>query len=401
MKYRSHRRVGSGSSHGRSSYGSQYNRVRSDNKRQIKKLNSSLFVQKAVEDKPVEYTVQHSFSDYEISSRLHNTIRSVGYTVPTPIQDQCIPHILNGKDVLGIAHTGTGKTAAFLIPLINKLLIHTSDRVLIIAPTRELALQIEEELRKLTKDMNMFSLTCIGGTPLKRQIERLRRHPHFVIGTPGRLLDLETRQAISFSNYSSVVLDEVDRMLDMGFVKDITYILQQLPKERQSLFFSATLPQKVDALIRSFLPNHITVKIDSNEPSHNVDQDIIRFSHDNKFSLLEKLLSEEHVSKTIVFGRTKWGIKKLTQQLSERGFKVAEIHGNKTQAQRQNALDKFRNHTVNILLATDVAARGIDVKDITHVINYDAPESYDDYIHRIGRTGRAGKKGTALTFVEA
>lgn len=374
------------------------NRPRS--RRQPKKLNSSLFVKKAEDVSQDTYTAQHTFSDFDISQKLTQTIESVGYVEPTPIQDQCIPLILSGRDVLGIANTGTGKTAAFLIPLIQKVLDGTSQGVLIVTPTRELALQIEDELRKFTRRMDIYSVSCIGGAHIKRQIERLRRKPHFVIGTPGRLLDLEQRRAINFSEYNTVVLDEVDRMLDMGFVKDIRHILSHIPHKRHSLFFSATLPEKMKDLVHSFLHHPETVKVSGNKTSKNVDQDVVRFKPDNKLQLLEEILSHQHVGKTIVFGRTKWGIKKLTKQLADKGFKVAEIHGNKTQNQRQRALSQFRDSNVDILLATDVAARGIDVDDITHVINYDAPESYDDYIHRIGRTGRAGKKGTALTFVE-
>lgn len=401
MKQTSHKRVYSHALHSRHSGNGHRAYGRSRNRRQPKKLDTSLFVKRAVEDKQPEYTIRNSFSDFEISSRLHKAIQSVGYAVPTPIQDQCIPQVLDGRDVLGIAHTGTGKTAAFLIPLINRVLKDSSQTVLIITPTRELALQIEKKLRKFTKTIDINSLSCIGGTNIKRQIERLRRKPHFVIGTPGRLLDLEKRQAITFSEYSSIVLDEVDRMLDMGFVKDITYIIERLPYQRQSLFFSATLPKKMDSLVQSFLRDPATVKIHDNAPSANVDQDIVHFRHDNKLSVLEELLGQDHVHKALVFGRTKWGIKKLARQLLKKGYQVAEIHGNKSQPQRQKALEKFKNNDIHILLATDVAARGIDVKDISHVINYDAPESYDDYIHRIGRTGRAGKKGIALTFIEA
>lgn len=371
------------------------------NNRKPKRLDSALFVQKAQNKLQTEYVTKHSFDDFDISQAIKGSIKAVGYVLPTPIQDQCIPLVLSGRDVLGIADTGTGKSAAFIIPLAEKIHADTSQNVLIVAPTRELALQIESELRKFTRSLGLHTLACIGGENIARHIERLRRKPHFVVGTPGRLLDLEKRQAIFFSEYQSVVLDEVDRMLDMGFVKDITHIMSRLPEKRQSLFFSATLPKKIDSLVYSFMSNPAKIAVSENAPSTHVDQDIIRYKADNKLALLEDLLSQNHVEKSIVFGRTRWGIKKLTKHLGNKGYKVAEIHGNRSQSQRQAALDKFKKNFVNVLLATDVAARGIDVDDITHVINYDAPESYDDYIHRIGRTGRAGKKGTALTFVES
>lgn len=370
------------------------------NNRKAIKLDRALFVRKAQATGQNEYKVESTFDDFAISANLKSAIASVGFTKPTPIQDQCIPYILSGRDVIGVADTGTGKSAAFLIPLIENVCKDRSKKVLIITPTRELSVQIESELEKFSRSLEISSVSCIGGEYIRRQKERLRRKPHFVIGTPGRLLDLESQNAINFQEYTSIVLDEVDRMLDMGFVRSIKHIISQLPQSRQSLFFSATVPNKMDALMRSFLKNPIKVTVAANSPSVHVHQDIVQFSPNNKLSLLEDLLSQDDVLKAIVFGRTKWGIKKLARHLGSKGYKIAEIHGNRSQSQRRAALKKFRSNTVSVLLATDVAARGIDVENITHVINYDAPESYDDYIHRIGRTGRAGQKGTALTFVE-
>lgn len=376
--------------------------------RRPKRLDPQLFVKKAepVKNETEQFVPQHAFADFAFSDDLKKAIAKRGYKKPTPIQDQCIPALLEGRDVIGIANTGTGKTAAFLLPLIEKVAKNPQSKVLIVAPTRELAIQIDDEFRAFTKhayrhNKNMRSVVCIGGTNMRRQVEQLYRKPNFIIGTPGRLLDLEKRQRLRFSDYSSIVLDEVDRMLDMGFIHDIKQIVVKLPQNRHSLFFSATLPDKTDDIVQKFLRNPIEVKISQNKSSKNVDQDIIKVSGRNKLDLLDKLLNSKDVEKAIVFGRTKWGVKKLTRSLNERGHKVAEIHGNRSQNQRQQALNNFKSNRINVLLATDVASRGIDVDDISHVINYDAPESYDDYIHRIGRTGRAGKKGTALTFVEA
>ncbi len=367
--------------------------------RRAKVLDPQLFVKKAENIVVEEYNATHAFSDFAFSAELHRNVQSKGYAIPTPIQDQCIPALLEGRDVIGIAGTGTGKTAAFLLPLIQKVFHNRQHRVLIIAPTRELATQIDDQFRAFSRGMHMYSAVCIGGAHMKRQIEHLRKRSQFVIATPGRLIDFIKQGEIRLSDFGSIVLDEVDRMMDMGFINDIRFIVSHLPEDRQSLFFSATMPEKIESLAHSFLRNPITVKIKGNTSASSVDQDVVRVNGGNKFDMLLDILNQQEVGKTIIFGRTKWGVSKLATQLAEYGFKVDDIHGNKSQNQRQRALDKFKNNTITILLATDVAARGIDVDDITHVINYDAPESYDDYIHRIGRTGRAGRKGSALTFV--
>lgn len=367
--------------------------------RRVKVLDPQLFVKRAVETTQEVYVAQHTFADFAFDEKLKENISRRGYVTPTPIQDQTIPHLLEGKDVIGIANTGTGKTAAFLLPLINKLVTKKNDSVLIIAPTRELAVQIDDEFREFSRGMGMFSALCIGGVSISNQIRNMRRNPHFVIATPGRLKDLEMRHAINFAKYNSIVLDEVDRMLDMGFVSAIRDIITKLPQERHSLFFSATLPNNVKDIMSSFLKDPVTVSINSNKTTNNVDQNIIRTDGKNKIEVLHDLLITDEVKKTLIFGRTKWGIEKLSKELHMRGFKVDALHGNKSQFQRQKALDAFKDNRINILIATDIASRGLDIDDITHVINFDAPESYEDYIHRIGRTGRANKKGVALTFV--
>jgi len=342
-------------------------------------------------EKPVvqEYISVHSFASFNIADQLKKNIIGRGYTIPTPIQDQAIPEILAGHDVVGVANTGTGKTAAFLIPLINRAFLDRSQKVLIITPTRELAVQIR----------NIDSVLCIGGVSIGPQATRLRRNPQFVIGTPGRLKDLGG-SVLRFSNFNNIVLDEVDRMLDIGFVREIKQIISLLPPNRLSLFFSATLPIGVQEVMRSFLHNPVTISVKTADTLSNVKQDVVKLNGKPKVEALHELLiKREEFSKVLVFGRTKFGMEKLARDLEIRGFKVAAIHGNKNQNQRQRALEDFKNNQVQVLLATDIASRGLDIDDVTHVINYDLPESYESYIHRIGRTGRANKTGVALTFV--
>ncbi len=346
-----------------------------------------------------KYEVKHTFSDFKLDRELSENVNSRNFDAPTPIQDQAIPEILMGKDVVGIANTGTGKTAAFLIPLINKILMDRKSRVLIIAPTRELALQIDKEFRTFARGLGVNSVVCIGGVSIKGQIYNLRKRPNFVIGTPGRLIDLEEQRKIRFEWYNHIVLDEVDRMLDMGFIHSIKKIISKLPKNRQSLFFSATLGGKVKTVMSEFIHYPIMISVKTADASENVHQEVIELRGRNKSDLLCNLLDQREFSKTLVFTRTKRGADKLHRNLTKIGFLTSVMHGNKSQNQRQRSLENFRRGKVNVLIATDVASRGIDVDDISHVINFDLPESYDDYIHRIGRTGRASKKGIALTFV--
>ena len=312
-----------------------------------------------------------------------------------------MPEILLGRDIIGIANTGTGKTGAFLITLINKAYLDRNQRVLIVVPTRELAVQIEDEFRIFAKGTDLEAVAAIGGADMRRQIYKLRHRPHFVIGTPGRLKDLIDRRDLNLSLFQNIVLDEVDRMLDFGFIHDMKYIISFLPKVRQSLFFSATVDGKTKEILKDFVTNPVTIKVEQENVSKNIHQDIIRVSGgQSKIDALHDLLIQPGFDKVLIFGRTKWGMEKLSKLLIDRGFKTASIHGNKSQNQRQRALDGFRNNGLQILIATDVASRGLDIEDVTHVINYDPPTTHDDYIHRIGRTGRAGKKGIALTFVE-
>lgn len=363
-------------------------------------LNPLMFVKKAVDAVETPYMPTNSFSDFPLNEIVKRNVLARGFGKPTAIQDQAILPILEGKDLVGVANTGTGKTAAFLLPLITKVSKDRNQRVLIVTPTRELAAQIQDEFKLFSSGMGIFSTLCIGGASLNVQRRELFRRPNFVIGTPGRLKDLEGRRILNLGHYGNVVLDEVDRMLDMGFIHDIRHIISFLPKNRQSLFFSATIPKETRVVMQSFLINPVTVSVKTGVTPQNVDQDIIRIQGRNKLEILHDLLIKEEFKKVLVFGRTKWGVNKLEASLTQRGFKAAAIHGNKSQGQRVRALKMLKNNEVQVLLATDVASRGLDIDNVTHVINYDMPGSYNDYVHRIGRTGRAGKKGVALTFID-
>lgn len=378
-----------------------YGRRGNNLKRQFgEKIDVSKFVKKASPQAETEKEVIiNSFSDFGFVPELEKNLKVKNYNMPTPVQDQTIRPIMDGKDIIGLASTGTGKTGAFLLPMINKTFKNRNQKVLIITPTRELALQIADEFHSFSFQMRIFSALCVGGMPIHKQIVNLRRQPQFVIGTPGRLKDLHDRHLIDYSQFQNIVLDEVDRMLDMGFVSEIREILAQFPQERQSLFFSATMPPKIQMLTKEFLRNPVTVSINAGQTAHNVDQDIVRVCENDKFSKLSSILSQTGFAKVLIFSETKRDVEKLTTLLINGGFKAESIHGDKRQGQRQRALNQFKNNEITILVATDVAARGLDIKDISHVINYTIPQTYNDYIHRIGRTGRMNCKGVALTFV--
>jgi superfamily II DNA/RNA helicase len=370
--------------------------------RQIKYMQviPAMLIKKAVPVGENVYISKHAFADFEISEQLKKNIIHKGYITPTPIQDQVIPEILAGHDVIGLASTGTGKTAAFLLPLIDRVMKSPNQKVLVVTPTRELAVQIMEEGRLFSFGTRVFFTICIGGVDIGRQVRDLRRNPQFVIGTPGRLKDLVERRELRLSEYKTIVLDEVDRMLDMGFVNEMRELVSHLPAERHSLFFSATMSDKAKVISREFLHDPVTIQVASQKASENVDQDIVKLNGRNKVEVLHELLIRPEFEKVLLFGRTKHGMEKLTMELEKRGFAVASIHGNKSQSQRQRALSAFKNNQVQVLLATDVASRGLDIDSVTHVINYELPETYEDYIHRIGRTGRADKTGVALTFID-
>jgi len=367
----------------------------------------SMFVNKATtQEVEAPYVPTHAFTDFKIDQNLKNNIIAKGYVTPTPIQDQSIPVVLNGKDIVGIANTGTGKTASFLIPLIDKVLkmraLGKNERVLIMAPTRELAIQIENEFYGFARLLNIASVTCVGGAGIEPQIRQLRRKPAFVVGTPGRLKDLEERRELDFSEFGTVVLDEADRMLDMGFIPDMRFIIGKMPKDRHTLFFTATMSRDIERLIGDFLNDPVRIMVKTRETAATIDQDVIYVKgSDHKFTTLVDLLKNPEYDKVLVFGRTKHGVERLTRDLMRAGVKAESIHGDKTHGKRQKALTLFKQDHVQVLVATDVAARGLDISGVSHVINFDLPGTYEDYTHRIGRTGRAGKTGKALTFFES
>jgi len=377
-----------------------YNRGR---RYSAKKINHSMYISKAVEGyvAPSIFIDEYKFSDLDLHPTLQSNILKKGYTYPTKIQDLTVKSIMGGKDVLGVASTGSGKTAAFLIPLINKSINNTNEKCLIIVPTRELAKQIREEFVALTYGTNVRSVNVIGGESMGKQVYLLKKQPQFVIGTPGRLKDLQERRLLRLEGFNNIVLDEVDRMLDMGFIDDVKFLTSKLRNDKQSLFFSATMSVDAEKVSGLLLKNPVKFQVEKISPAVNVDQDIIKVSNLNqKIEKLHELLIKDEFKKVLVFSRTKRGADSVSKELSLRGFKVDSIHGDKSQYKRTRVITNFKYNKFNILVATDVASRGLDIKDITHVINYDEPENYDDYIHRIGRTGRVNKKGVALTFVK-
>ena len=351
--------------------------------------------------KAVKYISKHNFADFLVEERLKQNIIAKGYVRPTPIQDEAIPEILQGRDIVGIANTGTGKTAAFLIPLIHKVMIGNNEQVLIVAPTRELAVQINQELKEFIGNMKMYSVCVVGGAPIGSQIRELRYFNSFVIGTPGRIKDLIERRVLNLSKFKTVVLDEADRMLDMGFIGDMRLLMSQMSSDRHTLFFSATLSSDIEKLIKDFLKDPVRISVKTGETAKNVLQDAIKVRQGTtKIDILHDLLNKKEFEKVLVFGRTKRGVESLSKALTQRGFSSASIHGNKNQSQRQRALSDFKTNRARILVATDVAARGLDIPDVSHVINFDVPATHEDYIHRIGRTGRGDKLGKALTFID-
>ena len=377
------------------------------NRRPQKKSGASInphrFINKAVSvEQELPYQPQHTFHNFGLNSRTVATLDHLKFTEPSQIQDQCIPEVMTGHDVIGLANTGTGKTAAFLLPIINQLSIEPDlVSVLILAPTRELAQQIDQEFRRFSAGQKQFSALLVGGMNIGRQIQDIKRGPHLVIGTPGRIKDLISRRILRLQNVKTFVLDEADRMCDMGFVNDIRAIESELNRERQTLCFSATMTNSVKSIVEEFMKNPVTVSVVKNETNDHIDQDVIPARDKaHKIEILEEMLRTEDFSKVIIFGETKYGVQRLADRLSKSDLAAVAIHGNKTQGQRDRALRQFKSGEVNIMVATDVAARGLDIPHVSHVINFDIPKQYEDYVHRIGRTGRAGQSGKALTFIQ-
>jgi len=350
----------------------------------------------------VQYEPTHAFNDFALADQVKRNLEKTGFTAPSAIQDQAIPLVLEGKDVIGLANTGTGKTAAFLLPILTHLTKNPErGSVLIMAPTRELAQQINDEARRFSEGMRIYTTVVVGGTNIERQIRDLKRGPHIIIGTPGRLNDLLNRRALNLDNINHFVLDEADRMLDMGFINDIRKIASLLPSERQTLCFSATITPTIQSLIHDFMKNPETVSVRTGETSDHVVQDIIESGDKlHKQEILRDMLGKDEFEKVLVFGETKFGVQRLADHLTKDGIPSEAIHGNKSQSQRQRALHAFKSNKVRVLIATDVAARGLDIPNVSHVINFDTPATYEDYVHRIGRTGRGGASGIALTFVD-
>ncbi len=339
---------------------------------------------------------------------LQKAIAAEGYDTPTPIQEQCIQHLLDGRDLVGSAQTGTGKTAAFTLPLLQRLSRHRqrprkgTPRALILAPTRELAAQIRESIQTYGRYLRISQLAIYGGVKQFTQVKTLNRGVDILVATPGRLLDLIQQGFIHLNEVEVFILDEGDRMLDMGFLPDIRRVLYHIPEDRQTLFFSATMPPKIEALARNMVEDPVRVSIAPDKPAvETIDQKVLFVGKRDKDALLVDLLKDDRIDKAIVFTQMKHAANRVMGKLYKAGVKVEAIHGNKSQTQRTRALDGFKRNRFRVLVATDVAARGLDVDDITHVINYDLPVEAETYVHRIGRTARAGADGNAISFCSA
>lgn len=383
------------SSSSRGSFGGR----RSRNGARKDRIDESLFVNKAIVHEEAQYVPTNTFSDFHIHEQLAINLAKKNFVAPSPIQDQAIPVALEGGDIIGIASTGTGKTAAFLIPIINKLMKDRSHTAMVLAPTRELAQQVQQEFIQCTFGMRLYSVAAVGGLPITRQIRELDQGVHLIVGTPGRVKDLIERKKISMGEVGTIVLDEADRMLDMGFIDDMKYILGLMPKERQGMFFSATFPPEIKKLCSNFLTSPKTISVKTRDTASSVAQDIIRVPRDKKLDALHDILNKPEATKVIIFRETKRHVDELARELRARGFKVSGLHGDMRVRERNRAVEGLAKGLLHIIVATDVAARGIDIPDVSHVINYDTPSTYDTYIHRIGRTGRGSKTGIALTFV--
>lgn len=373
-------------------------------KKQPAELDSKYFVKKAVPVEVVKYQASRKISELPVHKELVDNLVKKGFEYPTEVQDKSLEALLEKRDLMGIAQTGTGKTGAFLIPIIHELMGQKANQqVLVIVPTRELAVQVEQEFRSITKGLNLYAACFIGGTSLNKDISALRRDSHVIIGTPGRLNDLGGQGILKFQRFKTLVLDEFDRLLDMGFLKDIQRMVQAMRGREHTILFSATEDKSQSKVISELLHNPVNVRVSNGVSSgDNIDQEVVRVGKDdNKFQILLDMLKQPEFERVLVFAETKRGVSGLHKKMTKLGMKVGQIHGDKSQAYRQSALEAFKAGKTKVLLATDVAARGLDISEVSHVINYQAPRSLDAYIHRIGRTGRAGKSGKAYTFVQS
>jgi ATP-dependent RNA helicase RhlE len=342
-----------------------------------------------------------AFEQLGLSAEVLNAVRDAGYKNPTPIQADAIPLVLKGRDVMGLAQTGTGKTAAFTLPIVNQLLGGPRrTRALVLTPTRELCVQVEESVHKYARHSQLNVASVYGGVPLEPQQKKLRAGVDIVVATPGRLIDHLERQNVVFDDLEVLVLDEADRMLDMGFAPQINRIIADIPKYRQTLLFSATMPPEVEALARKYLRKPVVVQVGRrSSAASTVSHAVYPVPRERKSSLLARLLKETKLDSVLVFTRTKHGADRVVRHLEREQIKATAMHADKTQPQRTKALQDFKDGRVRVLVATDIAQRGLDISGITHVVNYDVPQQAEDYVHRIGRTGRAAKEGDAFTFM--
>ncbi|MFQ3781482.1 DEAD/DEAH box helicase [Staphylococcus saprophyticus] len=342
-----------------------------------------------------------NFKELGISDKMAETLQSMGFNEATPIQKESIPLALEGKDILGQAQTGTGKTGAFGIPLIEKVADQEGVQSLILAPTRELAMQVAESLKAFAKGQNIQVVTVFGGMPIDRQIKALKKGPQIVVGTPGRVIDHLNRRTLKTNDIHTLILDEADEMMNMGFIDDMKFIMDKIPAEqRQTMLFSATMPKAIQTLVQQFMKSPVIVKTMNNEMSDpQIEEYYTIVKELEKFDTFTSFLDVHQPELAIVFGRTKRRVDELTSALISKGYKAEGLHGDITQAKRLEVLKKFKNDQLDILVATDVAARGLDISGVSHVYNFDIPQDTESYTHRIGRTGRAGKKGVAITFV--
>jgi ATP-dependent RNA helicase RhlE len=357
-----------------------------------------------VSSRPSPRPATSAFAVLGLSAPLLRAVAYEGYEIPTPVQSRCIPHVLAGRDVLGCAQTGTGKTAAFVLPILQNLAAKPKSgriRTLILAPTRELAAQIGERTSAYGANLGLTNAVIYGGVGQRGQEDALRRKPDILIATPGRLLDLMEQGYVKLDAVEVLVLDEADRMLDMGFIHDVKRIVREVPTKRQTLFFSATMPPAIAELSGRILIDPVRIEVvPQATTAEKIEQTVHHVAKRDKRALLEKVLKEEGVDRALVFTRTKHGANRLVEQLERAGIRAAAIHGNKSQGARERALDGFKNGDIPVLIATDIAARGIDVDGITHVVNYDLPNVPEQYVHRIGRTARAGAGGRAIAFCD-
>ncbi|WP_018475816.1 DEAD/DEAH box helicase [Echinicola pacifica] len=380
----------------------QQGRPQQAKNKRVSSLDPKMLVQKAQEGRQEGFHTDSLFSDLKLDSRLQKNIDLKGYESLTIIQEQAIPPLLEGRDIMAISRTGSGKTAAFLIPIILHALQDPGNfSALVVAPTRELAIQIGEEFVSLTKGMQLRSSTFIGGTNINGNLQQLKKKAHLIIGTPGRLLDLAAQRALDLRRTNTLVLDEFDRMLDMGFVNDVKKLVKLIGPRDQTMLFSATLDPGQKQLISGLLQDPVEIKVDTGGSPHQyIEQETIKVAEDDdKFEVLMKLFKNPDMEKIILFTETKRLADRIAKKLIKSGITAGQIHGDKSQNFRNKILKDFKSGDIRVLVATDVAARGIDVADVSHVINYQMPMTMDSYIHRIGRTGRAGKPGHAITFV--